>query len=624
MATNQYDFTPVTTHDLWVEARQFSIDISRPTSSSIKLVVSRPAGLKVTDGAVILLSASPISANNYPKDGTQYTGSLNWAAPADMIADAHVVATFSGILGNPFPANESTSTTEETFSITVTGTQANVVYYASVHACTNVLQFYPIGAQSYPLSDPDNAGGLSTYTGNIPSLPAAPTTPTPGMVYYDQQLNSIQYYDGVQQCWVSSRADTIAAGTYNPGTLGQAYLLNQSRLMVFNGTTWAQADSTNFQVRVGAGWSALGTVSSATLPPNAPAVGDMFYDYTTLRVQYWDGTAWIFPNSTNTLFNTGSSVVPSFVVPFQVEAAPINAPYVGELFYNSTTKALNVWDGSTWAKANTDQQGVPSFDKINIGSNGSLEARSQLSNILKSQLGWPQQCVELQQEQFNIAIDNALDNYRQLADGAYTTGYIVMPILADQQTYYLNSPVNKTDHVVSVNKAHRLNVLGAGLGSDNIYMQAFLTEYYYSNGSADILSTHLLAGLSEDLERIFAGNLTFVWNEATREITFTRKISRNEKVILEAQMERTEQELILDRWCKQFIQNWALAECKMMLGLIRSKFTSGTPGATGNINLNGELLMSEARSDMERLKQSILDYEYGGHVGHGNVSFLIG
>ena len=105
---------------------------------------------------------------------------------------------------------------------------------------------------------------------------------------------------------------------------------------------------------------------------------------------------------------------------------------------------------------------------------------------------------------------------------------------------------------------------------------------------------------------------------------FTRKISRDEKVIVEAMIERPEQELLVDRWCRQFIQNWALAELKMSLGMIRSKFSSGTPGAGGSITLNGELLISEARQDMAELKQGLLDYEYGGHIGMGNVSFLWG
>jgi hypothetical protein len=135
----------------------------------------------------------------------------------------------------------------------------------------------------------------------------------------------------------------------------------------------------------------------------------------------------------------------------------------------------------------------------------------------------------------------------------------------------------------------------------------------------------MLSSLSEEFQRLFAGDLTFLWDEPSRELFITRKIYRNEKVIIECTTEKTEQEILVDRWSKQFIQNWALAELKMQLGIIRSKYSSGTAGATGNITMNGELLISEANQDMAQLKEACLNnFEFGGHVGHGNVSFLIG
>jgi hypothetical protein len=308
-----------------------------------------------------------------------------------------------------------------------------------------------------------------------------------------------------------------------------------------------------------------------------------------------------------------------------VEPVLLAPPYLGQLFYNTSTKVLNVWNGTEWQQANTDQQGTPTSDKISIGTDGSYDERVRLIKVLKNQLGWPVQCVELKEEQFNVAIDNALDTYRQLCDNAYTTRYFLFTLIEGQQTYYLNDPIVGTDHIVGINKISRLNILGANSLSwdSNIYFQTFLNQYY-SSGYTDILSIHLLHNLSEEFQRLFAGDMTFVWNEALRELFITRKIARTEKVIIEAYCERTEQELLLDRWCKQFLQNWALAECKEQLGLIRSKYSSGTPGAQGPINLNGELLISEARQDMTELREQLLNYEFGGLVGGGNKSFLIG
>jgi hypothetical protein len=284
-----------------------------------------------------------------------------------------------------------------------------------------------------------------------------------------------------------------------------------------------------------------------------------------------------------------------------------------------------VFNGTTWIQANTDQPGTPISDKIGIGSDGSYDERVRLIGTLKAQLGYPVQCVELNEEQFNIAIDNALDTYRQLCGGAYERRFMMYTLSPDQQLYYLNSPADGTDRIVNVMRIHRLNVLGATslTGDNNIYYQTFLNQYY-STGQTDILSIHLMHSLSEEFSKIFAGEFTFTWNEARREMYITRRIPNAEKVVLECFLERSEQELLLDRWCKQWLQGWAMAECKETLGLIRSKYTSGTPGPGGSITLNGDLLISEARQDFTDLRQQMLDYEVGNLSETGSIAFFWG
>lgn len=623
------DFNTKTTHDLWVKSRQFTIELTRTTPTTLQLDITYPLNVGIVDGAVVLLHDQPLSVANHPKDGEQYAASTDFLAPADIIGGptygARVVGFYSGVLSQPLPGVQVGTSDVAQFSITITNTDANTIYYASIHGASNILQYYPFGVQSYPLEASRIETNSGSYSGNIPSLPEAPTSPTPNMVYHDQGLNVVQFWTGSQ--WIPTRSDSIPSGAFNPGSLGQTYFLTSAiAIKIFDGTKWVTATPANLQfLTPGPTWVPLGAVSSQVREPEAPAIGDFYWNFTTRRGQFWDGTAWVYPTDANTLFN-GPPLTPAFTTPLRAEGTEPMAPWIGQLFYNTSTKVLNVWTGTSWQQANTDQEGTPTTDKVSIGTDGSYDERVRLIKILKGQLGWPVMCVELKEEHFNIAIDNALDNYRQLSDGAYKRAYLLYTLIEGQQVYYLNSAVDKTDHVVSVNKIHRLNILGSNsLNWDsNIYFQTFLNQYYNS-GYTDILSIHMLHSLSEDFNRIFAGDLTFVWDEPTRELFLSRKVSRNEKVILEVTLERTEQELLLDRYCKQYIQNWALAETKEMLGLIRSKFSSGTPGANGPINLNGEMLISEARQDMAELREQLLNNEFGGGgIGHGNCSFLLG
>ena len=636
--------TTKVTHDLWFEARQFKIKLTRPTDNSLLIEVIKPVLLAVTDGFIVLLSNKPLNAYNYPNDGTQYAEVTDLSLAknnTNSINDATVVAAFYNNLNKKTPdGTHATVTGEsvvgdknaayESIFITIENADPKAIYYASVHAVSNVLQYYPIGVQSYPLDGADQGINSSTLAGNIPSYPSAPISPAPGTVYHDLQLNSIQYFDATSETWIPTRSDAIKSGNYNPGILGQTYLYaGGSALMVFDNNRWIEAVISNFSIRVptsidASGWYPIGNVSSNIKLPDLPNIGDFVYNYTTQRIQYWDGLEWIYPTNSNTLFTTQTGIIPAFVSPFTVESQQLLNPYLGQLFYNTSTRQLNAWNGQQWEHVNTSQQGIHSTNKVNIGTDGSYDERMSLAKILQAQLGWPQMCIELSEEQFNSAIDNALDIYRQLSDGAYRHQFIIFTLIKEQQKYFLNSPVDKTDHIVQIDKISRISALGPGLSTDNIFMQAFLQDYYYSSRNADLLSTHLVQSLSEEFGRLFANDLLFSWDEYTRELFITRKISNNEKVLLDCVMERSEQELLVDRYARQFLQNWSLSELKMYLGLIRSKFSSGLPGPAGTITLNGELLIAEARQDQTELKQGLLDYEYGGLVGSSNSSFVFG
>ncbi len=631
------DVSAQTIHDLYIDARQFTLEISRPSPTTVALTVKRPAQLNVADGAVVLLSASPISVANYPADSTIYAAAdaPDWTAPTQLIGNAQVVGAYYNALNRPFPTTETLvtdatttgyPTTLETFTITVMNTSPTAVYYGTVHAVSNVLQYYPIGVSSYPMAGQEAERGSTTWSGNIPSYPVAPTSPTPGTVYHDQQLNIVQYYDGVSGSWIPTRADSIVSGSYNPGILGQVYLYAGQQLKVFDGRVWVDTSPANLQFRTGSTWTPLNSFSSQLTFPQTGAPGDVYYDYTLQRVQYYTGSSWLYPNATNALFNTGTALVPAFVTPLTVEPEPLRPPYLGQLFYNTSTRELNAWNGVSWNKVNTDQEGIASSDKVIIGSDGTYDDRIALIKILNYQLGWPQQCVEISEEMFNIAIQDALDNYRQYCSGAYTRGFVLFKLIPGQQKYYLNSAIDKTDHIVDIHKIHRMGPLGIyGGGPLDVWAQAFAQQYNnLAEGGADLLSVQLLDMYSKELQRMFAGDLMFQWHEASRELLITRAVRGSETVVIECMMERPEQELLNDRFSKQYLQGYALAQVKYTLGLIRSKFTSGTPGAAGPINLNGEMLIAEARQDMTELQESLLNYEYGGLVGLGNCSFCMG
>jgi hypothetical protein len=389
-------------------------------------------------------------------------------------------------------------------------------------------------------------------------------------------------------------------------------------------------------VKFGGAWVPLGVVTVSSTLPAAPTNGDVVITPLAPASGVSDGSyqmkiftmsQWLNFSANLVQFETAPGVWANVVTgtPLVGTADPIT-PDVGFFFYDTVRKDLLVWNGSDWTKSDTESAGTPMADKVGIGDDGSFDERADLIRILKTQMGWPSVCIELSEEAFHVAIEDAIQTFRQRADNAYVHRYVLFTLVNGQQVYYLNDPRNKSDRVVNVLKIHRMTSLGASQISDPVYGQLYLPAMY--NGMAgqfDLVAMHLFSQQAETFERLFAGNLLFTWDEASRQLMIHRRIqAAQERVVLEVVLERTKQELFTDRWCQQWIQGFALAQLKQTLGYIRTKYST-VSGPNGGLTLNGDALLAEAQSDFQELNRQLLDYEVGnGGINFGNTAFFIG
>jgi hypothetical protein len=619
------DSIQLTTHELWVDGRQIDITATKLTPTTLRLSWTLPTNPSAYDGAIVLLSEAKLSSQNFPVDGTRYVASSNWTAPVDKIGEAQVVAAFYGFFGDNIAQA----------SVDVTNIDPNKLYYASIHAASNVLQYYTVGTYSYPLESARSEKKSDTYAGSIPNSVTPPENPYNGQAYFDPTSNIVLVWNDTMAAWIQSPQKTIPVGPTVPISLGQLFYNTVDRkLRFYNGSAWVDSDATNTRVKMGAAWAAFSSADTYALYPTTPVVGSFAYVSikaqisapVTYELKFYSLGSWFFPAPSVVQVLVGA-VWTSIVA--DGELAGQHDPYIpqiGDFFYQTSVRDLMVWTGNAWVKADTENEGSPTSDKVGIGTDGSYDERLRLMKVLKNQLGWPNVCVELTEEQFNVAIDNALDEFRRRADNAYLLRYISFTIRQGQTMYYLNDPRDKTDKIVNVLKIHRINSLGiSSLSAETgLYAQAFFNQLYQGS-NVDVLSIHLMNQLSETYEKIFAGNLMFTWDEAARQMTILRRINQaEERVVLEVVMERTEQELLLDRWAKQWLQGWAQAELWEMLGEIRTKY-GNLPGPNGGITLNGDSLLARAETQFQELLRQITDYEVGnGGVNFGNTAFFIG
>jgi len=665
--------TQITTQDLWNDGQAITITQTL-VGNTLVLKWVPPAHPVAYDGAVVVVGTKPQGGLEQPLDGTHYNASSNFGAPAQpngMIGDAQVVAAYYGYFGDSITSNTT---------VTVTNIDPTKIYYASIYAASNVLQYYSVGSQSYPLQSGPQDKDIMPYAGSIPTAFSPPLNPTPGQAYFDPSSNVVFIYDGQQQAWARSNQKTTRVADELPIQKFQLFFLttsvitaaNQSPLWFFDGIQWVNANSTNVRVKMGSSFASFAGAQQIGSPAISVdgSVGVDLQDGGTLGLNSVDDQALCAFPAVNPPTGTFALIVQQAAISappvaslwFQslgtwfvptadmvqvlvdgvwhniVDPGILNfygaflptIPKAGDTYYLTTTRRLLGWDGTCWVPIDTAERGEPTTQKTGIGTSGKANGRIQLASTLQSMLGFPSVCVELQPSSFNTAIDRALGMFRRLADNAYQHRHIAITVYGSttggQTCYYLNDPRDKTDKVVNVLKIHRINQLGiSSLSAETgLYAQAFFNQLYQGS-NVDVLSIHLMNQLSKTYEKIFAGNLMFTWDEAKRELTILRRfLQAQERVILEVVMEREEEELFVDRWTSQWIQDWAEAELLEQLGLIRSKY--GTlPGAQGGLTLNGDTLLAMSSEKKIELRRQINDFEVGnGGVNFGNTSFFEG
>jgi hypothetical protein len=139
-----------------------------------------------------------------------------------------------------------------------------------------------------------------------------------------------------------------------------------------------------------------------------------------------------------------------------------------------------------------------------------------------------------------------------------------------------------------------------------VYGQVVL-QHLYNMGTYDLSSFHLISQYVEQLEHLFATRLTYHWDEPTRKLDFFDAFVRYERVLLDTVIDRSEQELFVDRYSKTWIERYALAESMLMLAQIRGKYAS-LPGAGGGISLNASELITQAEGIKAELNQQLDDF----------------
>ena len=245
------------------------------------------------------------------------------------------------------------------------------------------------------------------------------------------------------------------------------------------------------------------------------------------------------------------------------------------------------------------------------------KSREELINELGIRLADGIVDVELDREHYDIAIDKALQKYRQLSSGSVEESIIFIQTVEGITEYTL------PNEVMEVRRLYRRGVGTNSGGGTNFdpFDVAFNNMYMLQAGQMGGLAVFdAFAQYKETIGRIFGSEYNFLWNRNTKQLKILRNVKHEEEVAVGVYNFIPESLLLVDVYAGNWLASYSLAQSKLMLGEARSKYTSGLPGAGGAIQLNGETLKSEAQLELDKAMESLHNFEEGNQP----LGFVIG
>lgn len=510
------------------------------------------------------------------------------------------------------------------------------------------------------------------------AFPSDPTVRSNCGLWWNTDTDILSVWDTIHTTWVAvsqffqqavdpSLAPTVADGTAWLNTTTQqlsvwsntcftpvAYITNATdpTSTIIDGAVWYSATTDTWKVRQAGLWVAVEPITSPNDPRNLP-IGTFWFNPSNLGLQQWNGISWVYvtysavpltPALRTLWFDTTIDTLKEWTADGWTPAQLIvtveldrngnllfTDTSIGSLSYVHITGGTLFTSLSAQVNSYVPTQGTdgasdePSYNELGIGTDGSIAIRAALANDMRYDLGYPVVDVELTPEQIDHAISLALEQFRARSGMAYERGFFFMPLKANEQKYKLTNKTTDMNKIVDVLGVYRMSgsFLSTAHGA-GVYGQIVL-QHMYNMGTFDLLSFHIMSEYTKLLEMLFAARITYQWNEQKRELFINHRFAMNEKLVcIEATTERTEQDLMTDRYARAWIRRWALAQCRMMLAETRGKFST-LPGAGGGVSLNASDLRQQAKEDFELCIADIDDYVMDGPDGYGmGASFTFG
>ena len=232
--------------------------------------------------------------------------------------------------------------------------------------------------------------------------------------------------------------------------------------------------------------------------------------------------------------------------------------------------------------------------------------KQNLIEYVKLQLGDQIIDIELDPSHYEAAYQKTIGTYRQRASNAYEESYSFMELVKDINIYTL------PQEIVSVRQIFRRTFgdsTGPFASNFDPFAQASLNVYLMNFNVAGGLATYDFYSQYVELAgRMFGAYMNYTFNPVTKKLQLIRDPKgTGENVLLWSYNLKPEFNLLSDFQISQWIRDYMVAACKMIVGEAREKFST-IAGPQGGGTLNGSAMKAEAQVQMDAKIEELKNY----------------
>jgi hypothetical protein len=245
--------------------------------------------------------------------------------------------------------------------------------------------------------------------------------------------------------------------------------------------------------------------------------------------------------------------------------------------------------------------------------------RQKVIDYVQDMLGSGMVDVELDPKHYNTAIDRALAKFRQRSSNSVEESYGFLTLQVDVNEYILPK------EVMNVRQLFRRSIGSRSGGGDGgtlfePFNLAYSNTYLLASSNMGGLATYYaFASYQKQVGKMFGSDINFTFNKTTKLLTIMQRPRAEEELLLWLYNYRPDFNLLQDPQSGQWLKDYSLATCKIMLGEAREKFAT-IAGPQSGTQLNGGALKGEGKAEIETLEADLVNYKDGGTP----LTFVIG